>query len=397
VDDTGDIDTMIRKSSRTVLQLISKYKEKCSQKVKDDYANGKYNNPYMVIECIEPNQEQTEGRADWAGKPFVKFVFEETVKEEGEAKYLEISGYNEWPGFNLRWDIASGNIWGTGCGLLALGDAAALQTYEFRDAQAVEKAVKPPLGAPIQLKNKPISQAPGGVTYYDPYAANQGKVEPLYQIQAGILQAIDAKILRLENRVNEVYFKDLFLMLATTDRREITAREVEEKHQEKLLALGPVLQRTHRDALSNAIIRIYNMLDRAGVFPPAPPELKQRMVTIRYTSALAYAQRAAGASSLERFFGFTGNLVAAYPTVKHKVNVFKGIDYYADAIGVPAEVMQTDDEAQKGADAEAQAQQAPAAAAAGKDMATSAQLLSQTDTARPSALSFLMNRAGVNQ
>jgi len=232
------------------------------------------------------------------------------------------------------------------------------------------------------------------VTYVDPYTSNGAKVEPIYNIQAGVLGSLLNDIERHERRINEVYYKDLFLMLANTDRREITAREVEEKHEEKLLNLGPVLMRTHRDALSNAIIRVYRILDASGAFPPAPAELRGRQLSIRYISALAYAQRAAGATALERFFGFTGNLAAAYPQIPFKINVNKGVDYYADSIGVPAEVMRTDEEADAAA-AQAQQQAAgPAQATAAKDVAGAAQLLSQTDTARPSALSYLLNRTG---
>jgi hypothetical protein len=233
------------------------------------------------------------------------------------------------------------------------------------------------------------------VTYYDPYQANATKVEPIYQMQPGILQALITKIEKAEFRVNQVYFKDLFLMLATSDRREITAREVEEKHGEKLFALGPVLQRTHRDTLSRSIMRIYNILDRAKKFPPAPPELRNRLLSIEYVSALAYAQRAAGASSLERFFGFTGNLIAAWPGLKHKIDEMAGIDYYADAVGVPAEVMRETRAAQQLASREAQVAAGPAQATAVKDLAQGAELLSQTDTTRPSALSFLLERAGI--
>lgn len=396
VDDYGDIDTIIRKTPRKAVQLISRFGlDRCSQQVKDAYAQGNYQTTFVTIEIIEPNRDLDDSKANWRGKPWVKFVFEESVKEDGEDKYLELSGFEDFPGFDLRWDLASGNTWGWGPGLLALGDAAALQTLEFRDAQAVEKAVKPPLGAPIFLKNQPISQAPGGVTYYDPYAANNGKVEPLYTIAPGVLQALIAKIEKAEFRVNQVYYKDLFLMLATSDRREITAREVDEKHEEKLFALGPVLQRTHRDALSKAIIRAYNILDRAKAFPPAPRELMDRLLGIQYTSALAYAQRAAGAASLERFFGFTGNLVQVYPQVKHKINVNRGMDFYADAVGVPAEVMVDDENANKAAANENRQMMAAQQATALKDTATGAQLLSETDTTRPSALSFLMERAGL--
>lgn len=395
VDENGDIDTLFSKVTKTALQIMSKWKDKASAKVKEAYNKGDYNLPFTLIQAIEPNQDIKEGREDWRGKPWTKFIYEESNKEEGENNYLEVSGYDEWPGFNLRWDLASGNIWGWGPGLLALGDSAALQTVEFRDAQAIEKAGKPPLQAPIFLKNRPVNNIPGGISYYDPYTSNGAKVEPIYQIQAGILNAYIASIERHERRINEVYYKDLFLMLATTDRREITAREVEEKHAEKLLALGPVLMRTHRDALNNAIIRIYQIMDAAKMFPPAPPELSGRQLKVKYTSALAYAQRAAGASSLERFFGFTGNLVGAYPNIKHKININKGVDYYADAIGVPAEIMVADEEANKAASAEASAVAGPAQATAAKDSAQAAQLLSQTDTARPSALSFLLGRGGL--
>lgn len=397
VDANGDITTLIAKAPRTVLQIVSRWGlDKVSEAVKTAYNKGDYQTPFSVIEMIEPNQDITDSRADWPGKPWVKFVFEEGNKkdEEGEG-YLEISGYDDYPGWDLRWDLASGNTWGWGPGILCLGDAAALQTLEFRDAQAVEKAVKPPLGAPISLKNKPISQAPGGITYFDPFSANQGKVEPLYNIQAGVLQALSAKIERAEFRVNQVYYKDLFMMLATTDRREITAREIEEKHQEKLWQLGTTLQRTHRDALTRAITRVYKILDAAGKFPPAPAELRNRLIRPRYTSALAYAQRAAGAASMERFFGFTGNLVQAFPMVKHKIDALKGMDHYAEAIGMPAEILVDSETATKAAAAEARAAQAPAQAAAVRDVAQGAELLSQTDTTRPSALSFLLNRAGL--
>lgn len=389
----GDIDTVYAFDWLTTLDIMSRWKDKASVMVKQAYDKGDYNAKFRVWYVIEPNQVQ-DSSALWRGKPWVKFVFEESNTVEGEAGFLEISGYNEWPGFDLRWRVGAGNVWGSGCGSLALGDAASLQTYEFRDAQAVEKGVKPSLKAPIFLKNKPINQAAGGVTYYDPYTANNSDVSPIYQISPGILGAIANRITDIERRINEVYYKDLFLMLATSDRREITAREVEEKHSEKLLALGPVLQRTHRDTLDNALARVYRMLDAASAFPPAPDEFKNRAIGPRYTSALAYAQRAAGAASIERFFGFLGNLAPSFPKVSFKVNAFKGIDHYADAIGVPAEVMVDDETAQAEFDQMQQAQAAPDQAAALQSAAQSAELLSRTDTTRPSALSFLLQRAG---
>ncbi len=393
-DIIGDVNCLYFSWQETAINLIAKYgKDKVGDEVRRAYDASEYSQKFKVHVCVEENVEFDPERADWAGKPWVRFTYLDTNDKEGESEYLELSGYNEYPFAGLRWEIPSGNIWAEGPGLTALGDSIALQTYEFRDAQAIERGVKPPLQAPTALKTG-LSHVPGAITYYSPFETNNAKAEPIYTISPGILTALDNKITKHEMRINEAYYKDLFLMLSQTDRREITAREVEEKHEEKLLNLGPVLQRTHRDALSRAIIRTYRACEEAGLFPEGPPELQGQSISIEYTSALAYAQRAVGATAIERFFGFTGNIAPIFPQARHKINVFKAIDNYADSVGVPAEVMVASKDAQAAADAEAQAQSLPQQAAAAKDMASSAQIMSQTDTTRPSALDFLLNQAG---
>lgn len=390
----GDVNCLYYTWMETAINLVAKYgKDKVGDEVRRAYDNGDYSEKFKVHVCVEENIGLDEERADWAGKPWVRFTYLDINNTEGEREYLELSGYSEYPFAGLRWEIPSGNIWAEGPGLVALGDSIALQTYEFRDAQAIERGVKPPLQAPTALKTG-LSHVPGAITYYSPFETNNAKAEPIYTISPGILTALDNKITKHEMRINEAYYKDLFLMLSQTDRREITAREVEEKHEEKLLNLGPVLQRTHRDALSRAIIRTYRACEEAGLFPDAPPELKGQQIGIEYTSALAYAQRAVGATAIERFFGFTGNISAIFPQVRHKVNVYKAVDNYADSVGVPAEVMVPTKDAEAAAAAEAQAQALPQQAATAKDLASSAQLMSQTDTTRPSALDFLLNQAG---
>lgn len=396
-DFAGDINTIYLKRKMTVLQMIGRFKkENCPEEVRRAYDETRYQQTFTIIEAIEENQDYDEGKGDWRGKPYVWFCLclEQKDGEDGVDGMLDVSGYNEWPAPNLRWDVASGNKWGTGPGLLALGDSKALQSYEFRSAQAVDKAVTPPMRAPVSLRNKPLSHAPGGITYVDAYMAGN-PIDAIYTISPGVLQAISAKIQEKEFRINAIYYKDLFLMLSTSDRREITAREVEEKHQEKLLALGPVVQRTHRDALDNAIIRVYQMAYRAGLFPDPPNELKESMVKVSYTSALAFAQRAAGAAALERFFGFMGQGVQVFPNWRHKVKDLEVLNQYADAIGVPAKVMRSDEDAEAAAAAEQQQMAAAQAPEAANQMAGAAKLLSETDTSRPSALSFLQQRMGL--
>jgi hypothetical protein len=59
----------------------------------------------------------------------------------------------------------------------------------------------------------------------------------------------------VQNRIQRAYFEDLFLMLARTDAMENdpakTATEIAERKEEKMLALGPVLDRR----MTNSSIR----------------------------------------------------------------------------------------------------------------------------------------------
>jgi hypothetical protein len=92
-DDFGDINALFRKSTRTTLQIVHRWGlEAASQQVRDAYTRSNYEVPFQVIEAIEPNVFETEGREDWRGKPYVKFVFEETTLQDDDSRFLQITG-----------------------------------------------------------------------------------------------------------------------------------------------------------------------------------------------------------------------------------------------------------------------------------------------------------------
>ena len=67
-------------------------------------------------------------------------------------------------------------------------------------------------------------------------------------------------------RIKRAYSADLFMMLDQQDK-SMTAREVLERTQEKMAVLGPVVQRMQFEFLGRIIERVYNILDRARMFP----------------------------------------------------------------------------------------------------------------------------------
>ena len=58
--------------------------------------------------------------------------------------------------------------------------------------------------------------------------------------------------------MTRAFFADLFLMLARTDNvQPITAAEVAARQEEKLIALGPVLERTNDELLDPMVDRMF--------------------------------------------------------------------------------------------------------------------------------------------
>jgi len=162
--------------------------------------------------------------------------------------------------------------------------------------------------------------------------------------------------------------------------------EIAERKEEKLLALGPVLENIYTGQLEPVIDRTYEVLENRGLLPPPPPELQGTELKIEYISMLAQAQKAISTGSIERLFSFAGNLAAVNPSVLDKIDMDEGVDIYGDLLGAPPSILVPDEEVKKIREARAeQARQAQAAeqmamaAPAMQQGADAARVLSETD------------------
>src|SRR4051812_2621540 len=242
------VDTLYRSMWWTVRQIVDTFGRECvSAGLRAAYESGQLDLEYEIIHAIEPNPTASavvprspEGPASpWAGHlsanlPWRSVWFERAAT--GENLLLRVSGYSEFPCMAPRWDVVGTDSWGTGPGWVALGDSQQLQVQQRRKLEAIDRQVKPPMVGPPSLKNEPSSLLPGGITYVaDPTGQS---------FRAAIDVRLDlshpaADIAEVQGRVKEAFYANLFLMLAESDRREITAREIDERREEKMLMLGP--------------------------------------------------------------------------------------------------------------------------------------------------------------
>jgi len=355
-----------------------------------------------VVQAIKPNTENEYGKSDSRNLPYASCHFEKDCPEE-EPGLLRESGFYEFPGLVARWDLAEGeDIYGSSPAMDVLGGSRALQLQQKRKAQAIDKHVDPPMAAHPDLKHQRTSLLPGDVTY-TPFSNTGGApgFQPVYTIKPEI-SALLEDIQEMKSDVRQAMYVDLFLMLTMTDRRQITAEEIRERHEEKLLMLGPVLERLNMELLDPAIDRTFAIMLRRGMVPPAPPEIQGQSLKIEYISILAQAQRLIATSGIERLTSFVSILAEGQvkagmpPTVMDKLNFDEAVDEYAFALGTAPQIIYSDDDVAAARESRAQEQQAQQLAAAAqplKDAATAGKTMSETPLNGGNALEQVLGMA----
>lgn len=389
-------DTFYQEYEISVAQCIKQFGiENVSQSVKEMWLTGNSESWVKIVFLVEPNDDRDNASPLAKDKRWRSVYYEaKNGTKEGTEKFLRESGFDDYPILGPRWDVTGEDVYATDCpGITGLGDTKALQLAERRKYQALDKIVNPPLQGPSSLKNKLNGGAVGSndIIFHDQVSDG---LRSIYDYRPDI-NAINGEIANVENRVQRAFYEDLFLMLAQTDRRQITAREVAEKHEEKLLMLGPVLERLHTELLDPLIDRTFNILQANGVLPVPPPELQNKDLNVEYVSVLAQAQRLVATGAVDRLTAFVGQAAQIWPEARHKVNINRGVDEYAESLGVDPSMVRSDDEVEAMMQADAlQAQQAQAMAVAqqGADLAKTA---SDTNMSEDNALGAVMQRAGL--
>lgn len=339
----GRVDTLYREYSMTVGQVVEQFGEaNVSTTVRHHWQRGQVDTWVDVVHAIEPNRKP-------GGKPYREVWFEVGGEKD---KFLREGGFDEFPAMCPRWHLAGSDIYGRSPAMDALGDIKQLQVQEKRLAQAIDKMVNPPLVAPTSLRNTPINALPGGVTFED---ALQGKggVRSMYDVQPRTVE-MQQSMDYVRLRIRRAFYEDVWMIVTEIERSNVTATEVDARRQEKLLMLGPVLERLHHELLDPLIDRVFAIMVKKSVpywqlgqdsplLPMPPEELADMDLRVEYISILADAQKSVAIGGIERVASFIGNLSAAYPEVKDKFDADQAVDEYADAIGAPARVILPDD------------------------------------------------------
>lgn len=343
VNASGRVDTLYRRVRMTPRQVEQAWPDTCPDRIcamaKND--SGEW---LTILHAVEPNPRHREGSKNGRERPW-RSVY---MLLEGGTEILEVGGYYEFPALCPRWDTTASDIYGSSPAMDALGDCRQLQKITLDGRLALEKEGNPPLLINEGAGVDDVDVSPGALNYTSSLAQGQPSVTSLYQVRAN-LQALENTKAQLKQQIREMFFNDLFLMI-TQANRQMTATEVAERNSEKMLLLGPVLDRLRSELFQPLIERCWGIETRVGVLPPPPvrmvPELGGQEIKIEFISILALAQKQAGIAAINQTVGFIGNLVALTqsPEALDKLNVDEAIDEVAEMHGVPPKLIRSDEE-----------------------------------------------------
>ena len=311
----------------------------------------------IIAHAIEPNfpAGQDDGQST-LGVVKGGFPYREIYWVWGKFTELPLSvrGFRTKPFIAPRWATTSNDAYGRSPGMDALPDILQLHTMTRRQAEAIEKLVRPPMLASVALKNQPSSILPGRVTFAEDITKG---MKPIYEVEPHIGEMTQL-IEKIESRVEKWFFNDLFQMLANMEgvqpRNEM---EIAERRGEKLEVLGPVVDDITAE-LRDDIKRCYSIMARRGLIMPKPESLLGVPLDIEFDTMISVAQRAAKTAVMERTLTVVTNLAQVKGTVLDNIDFDTWVRDYADLSQFPEKDL-TDREAmgqKRAVDAHAQQQ-----------------------------------------
>jgi hypothetical protein len=355
---------------------------------------------FVVGHAIEPNFPANQyGQVANLGVVPGGFAYREYYWLFGQPtpRPLSARGFHEKPLMSPLWSVRSNDPYGRSPGMKALPDVRQLHRMQMRLAEGIEKQFRPPMLADVKMKNQPSSTLPGRITFVPDLGKDTG-MRPAYTVTPDV-KGLTELIKQVQGRVERWFYNDVFMMISQMEgvqpRNEL---ELTERRGEKLLRLGPVVERNLRE-FTKGINRIVSIMTRRGMIPPKPPDLRGVPIRIKYVSKLALIAAAARTAGMERTLAMAGRMEPLLPGTLDNFSQDRFIRDYGDRLDFPDEDWASEDEMKHKAAVRAQqAQQAQAAQLAthtAPAVADAAQTMSETPVGGGmSALQAMVGQGG---
>lgn len=398
----NDVTDLYREFNMTAKAIVDMFRfENCPNQVQTAFNTGgaSWDLEFTVAHAIEPNIRLSSRGSRGVTVDVVPgtFAYREVywIKGTKTPGPLSKRGFRTKPFMAARWATTSNDAYGRSPCMDAIGDTKQIQQETRRKAEFIEKGVRPPMGANVELKNEPASIIPAQITYTSTEGGKKG-FWPLFEVSAQWVAPLIADIKEVASRIQSCLFVDLFMAISRMEgvqpRNEL---ELTKRDLERLQELGPFVQLFETEFAGPAIMRVLDIMQRKQMLLPKPASLQNVPLKIDYISIMKIAQASAEAVSMKDTLALAGSLssaakAAGVPDPIRVINLDKAMKHYGEVANFKSDLFYTDDEVAKHDQIRSQEQQKaqqPGQAAAAVD---AAKTLSQTSLGPGNALSAML-------
>ena len=340
----GRVSELDRSFKWEASKCIAKWGEdKMPARLMEDFRKGK-DEPIEILHTVYPGYI-----ADHAVKDGDDFWLSQYVMPAYDHE-IEQSKFDSFPYVVPRWGKASGETWGRSPGMNALPEMKVLNKMNETMLIGAQKIVDPPVQLPDDGFIMPFVTRPGGINYY---RAGTDIAKPIFndtRIDFGF-QAMEDR----RQRVRDAFYVDQLKLRQGGPM--MTATEVMQRTEEAMRLLGPMLGRMHQEYLKPMIERVYKIMLKRNLLPPAPTELDGVRLDVKYSSLIAKAQRMSDVQNITRTLEVIAPYLQLDPTAADNFHVDNIVRVVSGVLGFPQEAIRTAEEVQQKRTDREQAQQ----------------------------------------
>lgn len=351
----GQIDTVFRRFFWTARQMVQEFGlDAVSEEVKKAYEVKNFTDKFECVHCVYPREDYDTGKADYKGMPFASEYYE--VQSE---RLLKEGGFKRNPYRIGRFDQSPDELMGRSPAMDALPDIKMLNKMRYTFIMGSELQALPPL---LVEDDSAMAQPVIGPLTTVYYRAGTQKPEPM---KIGMNpQLTDAMIEKERQNISEQFYNDLFQALA--DYHNMTAYEVSQRVEEKLVMLAPSITGLQKGQYDPLIMDCYQLLIEGKQIEPIGVN-----VDITYQGRLALAMSNMQTSAIELTIAKWSPYQQFYPVLDN-IDMDKAFRVSAINTGVPADVLRDEQDVEE---TRAEAKQVQRAAQMAEIAATGSQAI----------------------
>ena len=331
----GTVDTIYLKNYMTARQAVQEFGSNCGPLVweaaqKPETSEKKF----LYIHCVRPRKNRNRWLLDKLNMPFESLfvsVEDKLIVDEG--------GFEEFPFAVSRWTKSSCEKWGRGQGTAAIPAVRQIQQMERDLTECGNKHNNPPLEVLESFEGR-VRVTPGAINR----VAQLNSIRAISEGSLGNYQTSREDILRKEEEIHRIFFRDIFVQMGQLQGDRRTAEEIRARINEGLRRLGMPVMRLQSEKFTPTLTRSILLLIRNGDIPYPPKELEGAGFGIEYRGEIALALRDNQARGFINFAQLVGNLEGLLPGSIDNINADRAIPRMAKSFGVNINDIATEEE-----------------------------------------------------